>query len=255
MSLLPILLADTYDLLVREGDRVTIGQVLAKRRPQKIVSIPLSSELGVHAKDIQKHLYKQPGNIVTPGEIIARKKGFLGSTAVQVVSKVDGKVITMNSSTGELLIEIHEKNNQHISEIISPLEGTIIVCNNEKIVIKTDKGVIAGTKGFGAQVTARLKVLDDIDTVDAYFIQADDIGKIIVGRYFPKEVLVKSASIGIGGIIGEKILDSDLYFLSEKKLLVPILEVSNQSIEQLQEWNGQNVYLDPEMKTVILLHT
>ncbi len=255
MSILPILISSEYILLVHEGDSVKIGQILAQRRPHPEIPIPIASELGIQSKDIEKYLSKKPGDSVSAGDILARKKGMFGGTASQVVTKASGIIKAVDHTTGEIILEVENIKNKETGDIVSPLEGTILVCNNEKIVIQTDKGGIPVVKGVGKEATAILKIVDDTDTVDPYFLQSDAIGKIVVGHYFPRDVLAKSVSIGVAGVIGDKILDSDVDFFNGKKIQMPIVEVNSEDIPKLSKWRDKKVYLQGETKTIILLHT
>jgi hypothetical protein len=254
MSFLPIPLSSGYITSVKQGDSVTIGQILAKKDILSEISIPLAKELGVPIKAVAKHLIKNPGETITSGDILAKKKNVFGATTAQVVTKISGKISRFERETGELFIHIDVNKADESDTIISPIEGTILVCNNEKIVIQTDKGVMLGSKGAGDQITAPLYCIEDKETVEPYYIQTEAIGAVIAGNYFPKEVLVKSASMGVKGIIGTKILDSDIYFLAEKKLALPIIEVINEDLKKILQWNGKNVFINGETKTIILLH-
>ncbi len=254
MSFLPLVLPQGFIPIIKQSDSVKIGQVLAQKTTSSEVSLALTKELGIKAKEVAKFLKKQPGEKITPGEIIAQKKNVFGRITAKVVSKTIGTITRFERDTGELFILIEQQENNTPETFISPIEGTILVCNNEKIVIQTEKNAVVGTKGFGPQVFASLYILEDVETVDPYHIQSDAIGGIVVGRFFPREVLVKSVSIGVKAVIASKVLDTDIYFLTEKKLQLPLIEVDPNNLGKIREWHGRNVFLDGETKTIILLH-
>jgi hypothetical protein len=60
--------------------------------------------------------------------------------------------------------------------------------------------------------------------------------------------------MGVTGIIGTEIEDSDLEYISSRNMQVPLIEVDNDTIEKIIKWKGKKIYLNSLEKLLILLH-
>jgi hypothetical protein len=261
MPFLPILLADGFVPTVSITEHIRVGQPLAKKSISQEASINLSEELGVPPKQVGKYLKKNPGDSLQPGDIIAIQKNLLGSTKEKVVSTTHGVVTRYDRESGTVYIHVTLAAGQGNAEqggeelLFSPIDGVVSLCNNEKILLETDKDVVSAPKGIGGQSTEEIKVLEHAETVAVYHLDTEAIGKIIIGTYFPKEVLVKAVSMGVKGVIGTKILDGDLVYLQSRNAVVPVIEISSDDHKKLVHWAGKKAFVHGEGKTIILLHT
>lgn len=247
------MLPDDFLPTIRQAEPVLAGQILATKSVPKEYSVNIAKQLNVSPHSISKYLKKNPGDVVMPGDVLAVKKKILGSKS-RVVCKIAGSLSRIDRSTGEIFLTPIDKESVEVETIISPIEGIIALCNNEKILIETTKDFIEGVKGIGEHIERELFFLHDYETVNSFHLQAEVIGKIVVGNYFPKEVLAKAASIGVSGVIGTKILDGDMTYLWERNLLLPIVEILPEDMVKLKKWNNKKTYMSGKAKTVILLH-
>ncbi len=255
MPVLPILLTDGYIPVIQPQDPVRIGQILATRVKSTELPVNIAAKLDLQAKKVVQHLLKNPGDSVKPGDEIAAKKNFLGKTEAAVVSTIEGIVTRYERDTGMLFIRPAGQAEGE-ETLISPIEGTIALCNNEKILIETDKHFILGSRGSGDQISETLVFVHEnsSEAVQSFELGADTIGKIVLGKYFPKELLIKSVSMGIAGIIGTKFLDEDLAYLLNKQITMPVIQVEEADLPKLKHWDGKRAFMHGEGKTIILLH-
>lgn len=255
MPVLPILLASDFVSQVKQSDIVSVGQILAKKDTLQEATINLAEEFGISPKHVGKYLKKNPGDSILPGDIIAIQKGFLGSTKEKVVSTVNGIITRYDRESGTVYIHITGSEiGPQGDTIISPIDGKVSLCNNEKILIETEKDVVGGIKGQGNQETKEIMVLAEAEMVEMYHLTVDAVDKIVLGQYFPKDVLIKAVSMGVKGVIGTKFLDIDLIYLQGRKAVVPVIEVAADEYKRMARWHGKKAYIQGETKTIILLH-
>lgn len=256
MPTLPFDIPDGYEILVKEGDKVTAGQILAKseRNVEEIVNIP--EHLGVSLKNAGKYIKKEPGEVIEPGEIIAIKKNFFGKTQEMIVSEIAGTISRYERDTGNLVIRNDERMDE--GSIISPVEGVVQLCNNKEIVVRTEKAiggtrVVSGTKGKG-----ELFVLEESFNHSGtgnmlFYLDSRAAGKIVLGMTFSRDVLIKGVGIGAAGFLAQSIADDDIAYLRERNISMPVMEIGKDSVELLKKKNGQKILLDTQSRTVIFV--
>lgn len=66
MTPLPIELPDGFTLLVVEGEKVTVGQVIAKKDAPKDVSVNIMKALNLSRSQAKRSLIKVPGERIDP---------------------------------------------------------------------------------------------------------------------------------------------------------------------------------------------
>ncbi len=248
MTALPIPLPEGFQAHVKADDNVEIGQVIAVRSGKTEVIINIPHQLAISNNAAKKSLIKIPGESIEAGEIIAKRNGFLGLSKSSVVSQVSGTILRYERDSGNLVIKTHEATD--VSELVSPVAGIVTLCDNKKIVIRTDKNFFVGVKAIGGQAKGELiALLED----DPYHLNAAAIGKIVVGRKFTREMLSKAMGIEVLGIIGSSIADADMAFIGDRKFETPIIETTDDNINSLREWKNKKVYMDADAKSIILL--
>ena len=256
MPILPILLEDGYVPVIQQGDTIRIGQLLASRTRPAELTVSIAEVLEIPPNKVPKYLLKNPGDSVKAGDELAATKNIWGKPQAAVVCKVAGIVSRFERETGVMAIRPEGKSDTE-DTLISPIEGVVSLCNNEKILIETTKHFVLGNRGSGDQTTEKLLFVheNDSDAVQTYELDADTIGNIVVGKYFPRELLIKGVSMGITGFIGSKFLDDDLLYLQEKKVTIPVIEIADEDLPKLKHWHGKRAYMHGEGKTIILLQT
>jgi hypothetical protein len=256
MPTLPFELPDGYKPLVKQGDKVTAGQIIAKSqgKVEEIVNIP--EQLNVPLKSAGKYVQMDPGDTIEPGDIIAVKKNFFGKTQEVIVSEIVGTVLRYERDTGNLIV----RNDEVIDEgdIISPVEGVVELCNNKEIVVHTEKAiggskVVSGTKGEGEIFVLEESFIDNGSGNMLFFLDSRAVGKIVLGEKFHRDVFIKGVGIGTAGFLAKSIPDEDIAYLREKNISMPVMEIDSESIEILKQKNGHKVVVDAQTRTVIFL--
>ncbi len=258
MPTLPFSLPDGYSPLVKEGDIVTAGHILAQFQGsvEEFVNIP--EQLGVPLKNAGKYINKNPGETIEAGDVLAIKKNLFGKTKAAVISEVGGTILRYERDTGNLIVQTDQI--ADVTDLISPVDGTVQLCNNKEIVIHTDKAVAgtrvaSGTKGEGEIYVLKESFIENSSGNVIFYLDHNAVGKIILGNTFTRDVLIKGVGIGAAGFLGQSILDQDIEYLREKKITMPVMEVSAEALATLLEMHGQKVILDAQTKTVIFLET
>lgn len=258
MTTLPIQLPDGFHPKITVGDSVNIGQIIAQKELKLEEIIDLSKELSLSAKAVAKTVKKNPGDHIAPGDIVALKKGFFGEK--KVLSSIAGTVIRFERNTGILAIK-RDSPKLNGDTIVSPLDGTISLCNNETIQIQTDKNVCLGEAGIGQAIEAKLIKADGLSRTqnikDNEIIPADLtpdlIGNVVIGGKFNREVLTKAVGMGIVGVVASEISITDLEYLKTKNLQLTAIVLSKEEMEKVEQWVGNLVYVDGKGKTIMLL--
>lgn len=178
---------------VNEIDVIGHCEVSAGQRLVKIAPL-----LGVPGKQVTKYLTRKVGDKIYEGEIIARRKAFLGLGKKDVKSPVDGQ-ITFIDPMGNLMVKFLPKPTQLISAAI----GKVVALEEDKIVISTVGSKINGFVSIGKNREGPLAVIaSPKDFVLPASIKSEHQGKILVGgALLEKASLEKAITVGVRGII------------------------------------------------------
>ncbi len=263
MTTLPIILSTGFVPIVKLNDIVKIGQELARKESGTAHVVNLFREFSTSSDKIRKTLLIKPGDTVKPGDVLAVKKNFLGLNGMELISRVNGIISRYERESGNLVITDNTKTN--IVDIISPVDGKVSLCDNDKIVVTTDKDVYAGRKSMGDSIGGEAFVMDGALLADGqevseselslyYSLDSRAVGKIVVGRKFSRDLLIKCIGMGVIGIIGSEIRDEDLEYITSRDLDTSIIETDNDIIEKIIKWKGKKFYLNIPEKTIIVLH-
>ena len=258
MVKLPILLSTGFVPVVKVNDYVKAGQLVASKAGPKEYIITIPKELSISIDKARKCLKKSPGDAVVVGDVLAVKKSFLGLNEEKIISRVNGIVSRYERDSGNLVIQVGS-GVEKVGDVVSPVDGMVVICNNNIIVIGTDKDVYPGTKGIGESATGETFILDGAlkgeNYISLYYtLDSRAIGKIIVGGNFSRELLIKSIGMGVIGIVGTNIIDADIEYLVRRNMMVPIIEVDNNTIEKIVQWKDKKIYLNSPEKHILLLH-
>ena len=235
---------------VSANDTLTVGTIIAEKRSsggEKIIHI--TSPLNSPPKNILKTLKKNLGDGILKGDIIAEKKGNLGMGSKKIISELSGTVIKIDEENGDLIIrEAGEE--ESLETLISPVEGTVDFCNNEKIVIKTDKNAILALDGLGQEKEGELLYLENAQEEN---LSSVIDGKIILAKKVDRVAVFKAIGLDAGGIITEDLENMDFLDLTEKSITMPIMIVSEDDFKKLIKVSGKRIYLGGKDKSIVVL--
>jgi hypothetical protein len=252
MTILPIRLPADVEVLIKKGEAVTKGQVLAKtpenQNPPHEIS--LTNLLHVSSRDAGKYLLKQPGESVQVGDILARKSGFLSHTEIK--SQVEGIVDRYDRGEGVLVIKKIIVGDGLIHEITAPIEGTIEDVSSEQISLKTEKDVMAGVKGTGTSVQAEKMTLEEKDGGDGFYtVDIKAIDKIVIIPQVSKDTVMKASGIGVKGIVTKEISEADFSYIHERVEDFPLVQVEESVYDDLCKSKISALFLSGKEKIII----
>jgi len=151
MTLLPVLLPEGFVPKVSVNDKLTVGQIIAEKKEKGIEEvIHVFQILRVPPQKIVKTLRKNLGDSVSKGDVLAIKKGRLRLGTKKIISEFSGTIVKIDEEKGDVLIHtgVGDKN---LISIISPVDGIVDFCNNDKIVIKTERHVLLAKRATGEE--------------------------------------------------------------------------------------------------------
>lgn len=258
MTELPILLSPGFTPLVTVGDTLTAKQPIAERKATgNTVVINIAEELTLPAEKAGKTMRKNPGDTIEPGDVIAVRSGFLGMGEQRVVSSVSGTILTYERRTADVTIRIGDEAEKtgEAETLLSPIDGKVAACDNEKIVIETSSNAIAPISGTGASVQAPvLHLKHEADSpLPLHLLSPDTIGKIVVAHSLDRDGLVKAIGIEVAGVIVTQLDSKDEDYLNEKDIEMPVLQVSEDDYKKIVKWSGKPAYLEGKKKSIVLL--
>lgn len=248
MTSLPISLPKGYKSIVKKGETVKAGQTVATVDPDTApttsspdeaiqdteIVIDLASAMNASGDAIRKFLTRGLGDSILKGDVIAKKPKSLGLKREEIIAEVSGTIVRYERDTGRLIIRTEgeqakrETPSSPPQEIISPLEGTVTVCNNDAIVIESEGTDLVGTKGRGGTASGKVVVIQPPDgksVVSGTQISKDAIGTILLLPDIDKEAVAKAAAIGIVGIIGTALSEDLFAYLQSRKIDLPVISV------------------------------
>ncbi len=275
MTSLPIQLPQWFIALVNVGDTVKKGQVIAQlkeKSPQaksttsevhQEVSISLAESFGENPHKVGKYLLKSPGESISVGEVIAVKKSGITLKKIRLVSQINGIILRFERGSGQLIVRLpnskmvtHEEETITQKELLSPLDGKITVCDNQKIVLEAEGDALLGTKGSGAEVSGEIdsrffekRSVDE--PVTGSLIKRDLVDKILLVHAIEREALVKADAIGVKGVITTSITGEDIAYLQAKHPGLPVVEVDEAIAKQVQKTKATHIILNGLEKTIL----
>lgn len=252
MTSLPILLPYGFSPLVKLNDVITAGQMIAQNTAPQEEIINIARELGISLRKAKKVLQKNPGDAITQGEVIALKKKFFGLHKEAVISKISGTIVKYERDTGDLYIRTSYTN--LTDNFVSPVDGIVSLCDNEKIVIAVDKNVVIGTNATEGKGEGELFIFEASSNANQlFFIDNNVSGKIVVAESLSRESLTKGIALGATGFLSIGIEPNDIEYVRQKHSNVPVMDVDTESFAQLVAWKNKKIYLDGQSRSVILL--
>lgn len=257
MTSLSVHLPHGFVTTVSPGSPVHVGQAVARRQAAQEEVINVPTHLSLSPAKAKRTIRKNPGEVVKEGDILAIKKRFFGLDTAILRSRVQGVVLRYERDSGNLIIRTSLGNTAE--ELFSPVDGVIALCDNEKIVINTDKHLVSNGLAVGESAQGELFLLrnsfaEGVDDGSLLFqLGTNAIGKIVVGKKFTREVLAKGIGMGILGAIGMEIADEDFGYFSAKFPTFPILTVDEVIMRDLIGWEGKTIFLDSPGKAIVRL--
>ncbi len=255
MTSLPIELPEGFVPLIKEGETVTVDQILAKKDAPQDETVNIMQGLTLSRRDAKKAIKKAPGERINPGDVIAIKKTFFGKVKGRIISQISGTILRYERDTGNLIVRTDFT--QSSLELISPVAGTISLCNNKEIRIDTkdalvSTGVSLGTTGEGILFVLKESFDEGGSDNTLYYLDSRAEGKIILLHTITRDIIIKGDSIGASGFLGVVIADEEVDYLQQRKINLPVLQITDELVTTLHSWENKKVMIDVMSKAVIL---
>ena len=168
----------------------------------------------------------------------------------KAVSPIEGTVFKYENETG--ILTVRSSTESEIENLFSPVDGEVAVCDNEKITIKTQKGVIPALEVLGEGSFEAELYITKGDEASPSELKSGLEGKVVAGKFFDREALAKSLGLGAKGIIASEIKKEDMDDLKSKMIKTPVFIIDKENIETVLKSAGKKVYLETEKRSVIL---
>ncbi len=187
-------------IAVSAGQEVGIYDVLGRyQKSAGFTALKLAKQLGVSNQDAAKYLKRKIGEKIFKGELLASKKGILGTK--NIASPNDVILEEYDSKSGELRLRYFSKQD----DLISGMYGIIEDVDKDvgKIIIKTSGTEIFGVYGCGRARYGILKLLGGRDNLMTKIqITPQMRGHVVVaGAFANKESLQKAVGYGVAALV------------------------------------------------------
>ncbi len=191
------------NVLVKEGDRVRAGDVVARTElPGNVVPLNMAGLLAVPPEEVRRFMLKKEGDPVERGEVIAQTPGLFGFLFKRsVTAPTMGTVESISDVTGQVML----REPPIPVEVIAYVDGTVTrVIPDEGVVVTTVGSMIQGIFGIGGEVLGELFVVvgspDEPLTPDR--IPANASGRILIGgSHVTAGALRKARDAGARGVV------------------------------------------------------
>lgn len=202
-------LPDGAEVLVKTHQNIDFDTVVARKKSENIVSIPLAKMLHIKPADIFLHLKKSIGEVVHKGELIAERKKFLSK--LDYYSDFDGEIKEIDHTTGDLVFAV--KLGQEI-EINSIVKGQIVSIKRGHIEVKLPEGHQFEAKDVSADFGGEAIVIhnETLPLVNEELVNK----KIVFAERLPVYDQIKMEALDAKGLITLYQLPQDTYLPTTK---------------------------------------
>jgi len=178
---------------VAETDIIAHCEVSAGQRLIKIAHV-----LGVPASEVRNFLTRKVGDRIYEGEVIARKKAFLGLGKTEVKSPVDGMIEEIDER-GDVILKFLPKP----VRLVAGAAGTVKEIGEAKITISAIATKVSGFVAAGHDREGMISVIaGSKDFILPSTIKADSEGKILIGgALLERAALEKAVTLGVEAIV------------------------------------------------------
>lgn len=199
------------EVLVREGDRVAPGTVVARAQlPGILQTVRVGERLGIDPGEVPHAVSVRAGDRVEREQVLAESKGLFGFFKTRVVSEFAGTVEEVSDVTGSVLV----REPSTPVDVDAYLKGAVAeVLPGEGAVVEARGAMVQGIFGVGGERHGAIRVAvnaPDVPLGDEH-VRDDDAGRILVGGSgLTHAAIVRAAEVGVRGLIAGGLRDADL---------------------------------------------
>ena len=185
------------ECLLKEEQEVTFDTPFIKAQKQVQMAIPIAQKLHIDSSKIFRYLKKFVGESISIDEIIASKKGLLGTKKIR--SPFEGIIKEIDHVKGELLVQTHSADKDTIP---CWFHGQVVKVEDTSVTIKVHKGAHFDLKSANESFGGALYVYDPSNTS---FAEVD--GKIVLAETISAYEQTKFEAMGAKGFVTLKNLE------------------------------------------------
>ncbi|HVY62798.1 MAG TPA: hypothetical protein VHF22_14165 [Planctomycetota bacterium] len=199
------------NVVVKEGALVKAEEVVAETHlPGDVESVNVVNRLGITPAEIKTYMLKGEGDDVAQGEPIARAKSFFGLFKTEIPSPITGKIETVSTVTGQVLLR---KPPRPVS-VKAFIDGKVVAVREaEGVTVECTGTFVQGIFGVGPETSGELAiaVASKSEPLTADKLKPEHKGKIVVGgSLVPFDAIEAARKIGVAGIVAGGLHDEDL---------------------------------------------
>lgn len=199
------------EVLVKAGERVTAGQVVARTElPGNVHSVNVANILSVLPDEVAARMVKKDGEKVERDEVIARNATLFGLFKSVAKSPIAGKVESVSSVTGQVLL----REPPIPVEVEAYVDGEVVeVRPGEGVVVETHASLVQGIFGIGGETCGTLEMVASSpeDVLEASALTPAHAGKIVVGgSLVTPEALRRAVELKVHGVVAGGIDDATI---------------------------------------------
>ncbi|MFO7638805.1 MAG: hypothetical protein R6X14_05850 [bacterium] len=199
------------EVKVGKGARVKGDDIIARTElPGNVQTVNVGGLLGVPPEDLPQLMLKKPGDEVAKDEVIARSKGLFGLFKSEVKSPVTGRVESVSSITGQIIL----REPPLPVEVDAYVEGVVTdIIEREGVVVQTEASMVQGIFGVGGEVRGVIHVVagspDEPFTPE--MLTEECRGRIVVGgSLITPEAIDKALKVGAKALVAGGVEDATL---------------------------------------------
>jgi hypothetical protein len=224
-------------VLVKEGENVNKRQKVAAFRRRKKYYLDLAKNLRVPPKKVNRYLLVGLGQKIKQDEPVATAKSLIKKVTIN--SPVSGQVLAFDNNTGKLTIEIDGKD----QDLLAPFSGNIKTVGQEGVTFKLAVEKVFEIKNYqGKEVFGQLAY--HCSSLIAFSCQYQN-RVVLVDRLSPA-LANKAWAINSLAIISHN-------EISSTKTDINLAQISPEQAEELKNFIGQPVIIDPQQKKLAVL--
>ncbi|MDD5089708.1 MAG: hypothetical protein PHQ23_02225 [Candidatus Wallbacteria bacterium] len=190
------------EIKVKKGDAVQAEQVVAATSlPGNVELVNVVNKLAITANELAECMLVKEGEDVSKDQMIAQSKGFFGMFKSSCLSPAAGKVESISSITGQVVI----REAPVPVEVHAYVEGVVEEIHQDVgVTVKLQAAHIQGVFGIGGEVVGNICVVsrgieDELVSREVLDEHKDKI--IVGGAFIGSEALKKAVAVGVKGII------------------------------------------------------